>query len=78
MHYDGANYYFIWDLNGTSIAHGAQPALEGKTFINSPDAEKNPVVSYMVSSSSRSRKVTKKKATPPIASKKAARARPYR
>lgn len=49
MHYDGSNYYFIWDLNGTSIAHGAQPALEGKTFINSPDAEKNPVVSYMVS-----------------------------
>jgi methyl-accepting chemotaxis protein len=49
MHYDGTNYYFIWDLNGTSIAHGAQPALEGKTFINSPDAEKNPVVSYMVS-----------------------------
>jgi methyl-accepting chemotaxis protein len=49
MHYDGANYYFIWDLNGTSIAHGAQPGLEGKTFINSPDAEKNPVVSYMVS-----------------------------
>jgi methyl-accepting chemotaxis protein len=48
MHYDGTNYYFIWDLNGTSIAHGAQPALEGKTFINSPDAQKNPVVAYMV------------------------------
>src|SRR5580704_3312721 len=48
MHYDGSNYYFIWDLNGTSIAHGAQPALEGKTFINSPDAQKNPVVAYMV------------------------------
>jgi methyl-accepting chemotaxis protein len=48
MHYDGTNYYFIWDMNGTSIAHGAQPALEGKTFINSPDAQKNPVVAYMV------------------------------
>lgn len=48
MHYDGKNYYFIWDLNGTGVAHGAQPVLEGKTFINSPDAEKNPVVAYMV------------------------------
>jgi methyl-accepting chemotaxis protein len=48
MHYDGSNYFFIWDLNGTGIAHGAQPALEGKTFINSPDATKNPVVAYMV------------------------------
>ena len=49
MHYDGTNYFFIWNLNGTNIAHGAQPALEGRTFINSPDAEKNPVVSYMAS-----------------------------
>jgi diguanylate cyclase (GGDEF)-like protein len=48
MHYDGTNYFFIWDLNGTGIAHGAQPALEGKTFIGSSDAEKNPVVAYMV------------------------------
>jgi diguanylate cyclase (GGDEF)-like protein len=48
LHYDGTNYFFVWDLNGTSIAHGAQPALEGKTFINSPDAERNPVVAYMV------------------------------
>jgi diguanylate cyclase (GGDEF)-like protein len=48
MHYDGMNYFFIWDLKGTGIAHGAQPALEGKTFINSPDARANPVVAYMV------------------------------
>jgi diguanylate cyclase (GGDEF)-like protein len=48
MHYDGNNYFFIWDLNGKGIAHGAQPALEGRTFINSPDADKNPVVAYMV------------------------------
>jgi diguanylate cyclase (GGDEF)-like protein len=48
MRYDGNNYFFIWDLNGTSIAHGAQPALEGKTFLNSPEADKNPVVAYMV------------------------------
>jgi diguanylate cyclase (GGDEF)-like protein len=49
MHYDSGNYFFIWDLNGTSIAHGAQPALEGRTFIDSPDAQRNPVVAYMVS-----------------------------
>ena len=49
MHYDGTNYFFIWDLNGTGIAHGARPELEGRTFMDSPDAEKNPVVAYMVS-----------------------------
>ncbi len=48
MHYDGGNYFFIWDLNGTSVAHGAQPALEGRTFIDAPDALVNPVVGYMV------------------------------
>ncbi|MGA2776179.1 MAG: EAL domain-containing protein [Steroidobacteraceae bacterium] len=48
MHYDGSNYFFIWDLDGTGIAHGAQPALEGKNFLHSPDADKNPVVAYMV------------------------------
>ncbi len=48
MHYDGTNYFFIWDLDGTGIAHGAQPALEGKNFLHSPDADKNPVVAYMV------------------------------
>ena len=48
MHYDGTNYFFIWDLNGTGVAHGAQAALEGKNFLHSPDADKNPVVAYMV------------------------------
>jgi diguanylate cyclase (GGDEF)-like protein len=48
MRYDGTNYYCIWDLNGKGIAHGANPALEGRTFVNSPDAKKNPVVAYMV------------------------------
>jgi diguanylate cyclase (GGDEF)-like protein len=48
LHYDGKNYFFIWDLNGKSIAHGGKMALEGRTFLNSPDAEKNPVVSQMV------------------------------
>lgn len=48
MRYDGTNYYCIWDLNGKGVAHGANPALEGRTFLNSPDAQKNPVVAYMV------------------------------
>lgn len=48
MHYDGSNYFFIWDLNGKGIAHGSHPEWEGRTFINSPDADKNPVISYMV------------------------------
>jgi diguanylate cyclase (GGDEF)-like protein len=48
MHYDDGNYFFIWDLNGKGIAHGAKPALEGKTFINSAEAHDNPVVAYMV------------------------------
>ncbi len=49
MRYDEKNYYCIWDLNGTGIAHGGRPELEGKTFMNSPDAKKNPVVANMVS-----------------------------
>ncbi len=48
MHYDGGNYFFVWDMDGRGIAHGAQPALEGRTFLDGPDAEQNPVVSYMV------------------------------
>ncbi len=49
MRYDEKNYYCIWDLNGTGIAHGGRPELEGRTFLNSPDAQKNPVVASMVS-----------------------------
>ena len=48
LHFDNNNYFFIWDLNGKSIVHGAIPALEGKTFIDSDDAVAKPVVSYMV------------------------------
>jgi len=48
MRYDEKNYYCIWDLNGTGVAHGGRPELEGKTFLNSPDADKNPVVASMV------------------------------
>jgi methyl-accepting chemotaxis protein len=48
MRYDGSNYFFIWDLDGRGIAHGAVPALEGKVFINSADARANPVVATMV------------------------------
>lgn len=49
MHYDGTNYYFIWDQNGTGVVHGSVPAFEGVNFINSPEATKLPYVSDMVS-----------------------------
>jgi len=48
MRYDGTNYFCIWNLNGTGVAHGGNPKLEGRTFVNSPDASKNPMVAYMV------------------------------
>ena len=48
MHYDGTNYFCIWDLSGTGIAHGGRPELEGRTFVNSSDAKQNPVVADMV------------------------------
>jgi methyl-accepting chemotaxis protein len=48
MRYDGMNYFFIWDLAGRGVAHGGNPALEGKAFINSPDAAKSPFVADMV------------------------------
>lgn len=48
LHYDGTNYFCIWDLTGTGVAHGANPTLEGKTFVNTPDAAKNPIVADMV------------------------------
>jgi methyl-accepting chemotaxis protein len=48
MHYDGSNYFFIWDQAGNSIAHGGNPALEGRRFLGSPDANANPLVATMV------------------------------
>ncbi len=48
MHYDNGNYFFIWTLEGTGIAHGTHPEWEGKTFIDTPTAIEYPVVSYMV------------------------------
>jgi methyl-accepting chemotaxis protein len=48
MRYDGMNYFFIWDMNGTGIAHGGNQNLEGKNFISGPDAEKKPGVADMV------------------------------
>ncbi len=49
MHYGEHNYFFIWDLNGKSIAHGGNIHYEGRTFIGTPDSVQEPVVSYMVS-----------------------------
>jgi diguanylate cyclase (GGDEF)-like protein len=48
MRYDGKNYFCIWDLNGTGIAHGGRPELEGRTFVDTADAKNNPVVASMV------------------------------
>lgn len=48
LHYDARNYFFIWDLDGRSIAHGGNSQYEGKNFLSGPDAERLPVVSTMV------------------------------
>lgn len=48
MRYDNGNYFFIWDLNGTGVAHGGNPALEGRNFISGPDAKRQPGVADMV------------------------------
>jgi len=48
MHYDTHNYYFIWDLQGISIAHGGDSKYEGKNLLVGTDAANNPVASYMV------------------------------
>ena len=49
MHYDGANYFFIWDLDGLGIAHGGNAKFEGQNFIGGADALNNPGVADMVS-----------------------------
>ena len=48
MRYDQTNYFFIWDLSGTSVAHGGNSALEGRNFLTGPDAAKSPGVADMV------------------------------
>jgi diguanylate cyclase (GGDEF)-like protein len=48
MHYDGTNYFFVWTLDGTGVAHGSHPEWEGRNFITGPDAAAFPVVSTMV------------------------------
>ena len=48
MHYDGSNYFFVWDLAGNGVVHGGNVALEGKNFIQGPDARNNPGIADMV------------------------------
>ena len=48
MRYDKTNYFFIWDLSGTGVAHGGNRTLEGRNFITGPDASKSPGVADMV------------------------------
>ncbi len=49
MHYDAGNYYFIWTLEGTGVAHGSHPEWEGQNFVDGSGAPANPVVGLMVS-----------------------------
>ncbi len=48
MRYGDNNYYFIWTLDGTSVAHGSHPEWEGQRFINSPQARAHPGIAFMV------------------------------
>jgi diguanylate cyclase (GGDEF)-like protein len=48
MHYDNNNYFFIWTLDGVGVAHGSHPEWEGLNLLQPPDAQRLPVVSYMV------------------------------
>ncbi len=48
MHYDNNNYFFIWTMDGTGVAHGSHPEWEGRNLLQSPDKDTMPVVSYMV------------------------------
>ena len=48
MRYDKTNYFFVWDLNGTSVAHGGNPQQEGRNFFAGPDAARSPGISDMV------------------------------
>lgn len=47
-HYDGSNYFFIWDTHGVGIAHGGNRALEGRNFVDGPDADSHANVKDMV------------------------------
>lgn len=38
MHYDGDEYFFVYDYAGFNIVHGSKPEREGKPFIESKDA----------------------------------------
>ena len=48
MRYGDNNYYFIWAMDGTGVAHGSHPEWEGHNVLQSPDKERWPVTSYMV------------------------------
>ncbi|WP_298680896.1 methyl-accepting chemotaxis protein [uncultured Magnetospirillum sp.] len=38
MHYEGDEYFFVYDYAGVNIVHGSKPEREGKNFIDSKDA----------------------------------------
>jgi methyl-accepting chemotaxis protein len=41
---EGADYLFIYDMNGINIMHGAKPDREGKPFIDSKDPNGKPYI----------------------------------
>ncbi len=51
MRYDHDNYFFIWALDGTGVAHGSHPEWEGMNFLNPAVAAQKPLfadVAHMV------------------------------
>jgi methyl-accepting chemotaxis protein len=37
MHFDGSEYFFVYDYNGVNIVHGLKADREGKNFLDSKD-----------------------------------------
>ena len=44
----GSGYFFVYNLQGVVIAHGATPALEGKNLIDYQDAKGNLVIQRLI------------------------------
>jgi signal transduction histidine kinase/AmiR/NasT family two-component response regulator len=49
LHFDGSNYFFIWDLTGLGVAHGSVKALEGQNLLSDEAARTQPYIHDMVS-----------------------------
>jgi methyl-accepting chemotaxis protein len=40
----GVDYFFIYDMGGINIMHGAKPEREGRNFLDSTDAAGKPYI----------------------------------